>query len=104
MNIVRSGCGVHLELELTAEELRQAYLEQQHLYDLEDVRCELDCSGDWYAEMYDIDINTITSEEIEKMASIFREKLDDSVEADWRTSIEDAIKEVLKKRSEKNGN
>lgn len=104
MDIIRSGCGVHLEIHLTAEELRQAYLEQQHLYDVEDVRCELDCSGDWYADKYDIDIETITLEEIEQIAKIFRDKLNDSVEADWHNSLTESVEEVLKKRSERIGN
>ena len=42
MKIYREVDGIRVEFELTDEEMREAYCEQEKKYDLEDVRCTVD--------------------------------------------------------------
>lgn len=85
-------------IRLTATELRIAYEKQRHIYDIMDIENELDCSAEEYIEKYGVDKNPVTASEIEEMATLLRDKLDEDADATWSVCRADAVAEILKER------
>lgn len=92
MTIKRVINGKLVEIKLTQSEMWDAYREQEHEFDMEDVRSTLeDIDDDEIPE-------TLTDEQIDDAACWAREWLDDNdhiSELRWDI-IHDAIKEALK--------
>lgn len=92
MTIKRLINGKEIEIKLTEHEMWDAYREQEHEFDMEDVRSTLkDIDDDEIPE-------TLTDEQIDDAACWAREWLDDNdhiSELRWDI-IHDAIKEALK--------
>lgn len=83
---------------LTPEELRHAYVLQQHEYDKSDIENELDVAAEDYIEQFDIDKKPVTPEEIEAMAIELRRILDRDADACWSAARAEAVTKVLKLR------
>lgn len=83
---------------LTPEELRHAYVLQQHEYDKSDIENELDVAAEDYIEQFDIDKKPVTPEEIEAMAIELRRILDRDADACWSVARAEAVTKVLKLR------
>lgn len=83
---------------LTPEELRHAYVLQQHEYDKSDIENELDAAAEDYTEQFDIDKKPVTPEEIEAMAIELRRILDRDADACWSLARAEAVTTVLKRR------
>lgn len=83
---------------LTPEELRHAYVLQQHEYDKSDIENELDAASDDYIEQFDIDKKPVTEEEIDRMAFELRKILDRDADAKWSSARAEAVTVVLKRR------
>ena len=89
MKIIREVNGQQMEFELTDHELWEAYREQEHLFDMEDV-----CA--WLDDMED-DAPGLTDDQIEEAATLARNWMDGNdhmAECRW-DCINDAIREVL---------
>lgn len=88
MRITRNG----MIVDLTNDELREAYEEFQHESDIADIRYIIEegykCKG--------YDMSSITEKEIEQMAQLKRKLL--SEDDCWRTASRDAIFEILNNR------
>lgn len=87
MTIKRIINGIIVEIKLTEHEMWDAYREQEHEFDMEDVR-------HWLEE----DEQELTDEQIDDAAYWAREWMDDNdtiAEIRWNI-IDDAIKEALK--------
>lgn len=91
MKIIRDG----KEIELTAEELRSAYWEQEHLFDIEDVvseleyRCEFDSNGAAQKILEDPElISDIADEKRHEM---------DEYEVSWYDATQTAIDNAIEK-------
>lgn len=83
---------------LSSDELRHAYVLQQHEYDKEDIRNELDLSEDEYCEKFDIGKKHVTEEEIDRMATVLRKILDSDADANWSDARKRAVITVLEGR------
>ena len=94
MKITRNG----IEYELTVQELRAAYCEQQHIYDVEDIKNELDSNYDRYMNEYGIDEKPVTEKEVEKMAKFLRHLRNNEVDSCWSYCVQDAVKKILSER------
>ena len=88
-----SECGVD---GMSAETLRLAYEKQQHIYDIQDMKYELE--SDDYIEKYDIDSDPVTDEELELMAVSLRSRLDKDADASWSVCRTEAAEEILNRR------
>lgn len=98
MKIERIINGHRVEIELTPQEMYDAYFEQEHNFDMEDVRSMLD-EDHWYYtdEAGDPAWPEMTDEQISDAASLAREWMDGNdhmAECRW-DCISDAMKEVL---------
>jgi len=62
MTITRNVNGIVMTFELDPTELREAYSEQQHLFDIQDVEDFLDCYEDDLYEQY-----SVTREEFQSL-------------------------------------
>lgn len=95
MTITREIGGKPVSIELTDEELLEAYWEQQKLGDLEDVENYLDANGDWFMQ----ENKGLTLERLESLipaiAKTYRCRLDSCDYYDYWDIIYDSIKEVL---------
>lgn len=80
---------------LTPEEMRHAYVLQQHEYDKVDIENELDLARDDYIEDYGIDRRPVTDEEIDRMAFVLRRILEKDADACWSSARAEAVKTVL---------
>ncbi len=87
--------------QLTPEEMVKAYEIQQHIYDISDVKEEIEFRRMEYEESYGIDAIPVSEEELKEMANLLRMKLDEDCEASFLACREDAVTEVLKQRFEK---
>ncbi len=74
MTIIRNG----EEFELTAQELLDAYDEQQELFDIETVKNNLDCLDEEFYERFKDDDNFLAS-----VAGYLRDELDDGIHFDY---------------------
>lgn len=93
MTIKREVNGKMMEFELTYNEMCNAYFEQEHVFDMEDVRAYYD-----YDDETSGDRRRLTEEHAEEVATLAREWMDENdgiAETRWNC-IDDAIKEVLK--------
>jgi len=88
MTIKRTINGIEYEFTLSGAELRGAYEEQQHLYDIMDVKQELEDQG-----LEDM----ATETEIENMANDMRDIIFDTGCA-WRDAAERAVGEWYNKK------
>lgn len=99
LNMTMEGFSIPYDIKLTPEEMRHAYEEQQHIYDLDDVKNELDTMVEYYAAKFGINEKPVTSEEKEQMARELRRLLNNNIgrsEAQYRC---EAVKSVLRKRT-----
>lgn len=92
---------MEMEFQLTPEEVREAYEEQQHEYDISDMENELDVASDDYIEEFHIDEEPVTEDELEEMARLLRKKLEADADACWSHARCEAAHEVLRKRNKK---
>lgn len=99
MKIKRTINGIEMEFELTTNEMRDAYHEQQHKYDVEDVECVF--YGMDVAEISDIYDTSWANIEplIPEMARRYREYMDEYSD-DWIYKINEAIADVLAEHRE----
>ncbi len=95
MTITREIGGKPVSIELTDNELLEAYWEQQRLGDLEDVENYLDANGDWFMQ----ETEGLTLERLESLipaiADTYRRRTDSCDYCDYWEIIYDSIKEVL---------
>lgn len=98
MKIYRSYNGKKLAYTLSRAEMRKAYAEQQHLYDVEDIKNGIELEYEWYLDKFSIDEKPITEAEIEEMADKLRSFIDADVDSPWSACVRDAIKSILEKR------
>lgn len=87
-----------LTIELTSNELSQAYYEQEHIFDVADVRLEiedghLDTDAGYTPELVE--------KYIDEIASRKRKYIDD-YGMDWRDAVQEAIKDVLDENMDTN--
>ena len=93
MTITRNINGVNVGIELTETELYDAYKEQEHIYDMEDVR--------QYWEYPDMDKDgrtRLTDEQISEIAYLSREyqnNADSIMDTLWEC-VDDAIKDYAR--------
>lgn len=83
-----------LTIELTPKELSQAYYEQEHIFDIADVRTEI--------EEENLDKNAghtpkLVERYIDDIAYRKRKYIDD-YEMNWRDAVQEAIKDVLNEK------
>ena len=94
MKIYRKVNGVSVEFELTADELRKAYCEQERKYDLEDVRCTTDYDYVRDSEYADIiSEEEWTTEGYRRVAELYRHYMNKD-ETYWYT-VRSAADEVM---------
>lgn len=94
MTIKRVICGVEHEFQLSKEELREAFEEQEHLYDVSDVEAYFDAyDDDDIKRDYGRDRAEIESM-FEKIACEMRRNIY-KYDMDWRDAREAAIAELL---------
>lgn len=86
-------------IKLTPKERRQAYEEQQHIFDLDDIENELSVFMENYVEDYGIDENPVTPAEKEQMARELRRILENDPDCSESQCRSDAVTSVLKNRS-----
>lgn len=84
---------------LTPEELRHAYVMEQHEYDKLDIENELECAAEYYNEKFHIDEKPVTENEIERMAFELRKLLDKDADACWSYCRAEAVSTVLRRRN-----
>ena len=92
MKIERVINGQKIEIELTKSEMWSAYREQEHLFDMEDIRSAVESIDD------DEIPSTLTDEQIDDAACWARGWMDDNVhilDCRWKI-IYNAIREVIK--------
>ena len=102
MIIHRTIDGFDHAIELSLQEMTNAYYEQQHNFDLEDVLEELYLSED--DEFFE-DVYECTVQELEQRAddvAYLMRKYIDKYEMGWYDAREDAISEVAKRIAEEN--
>lgn len=91
MTIERNG----IKYELTPDELRAAFEEQQTAYDRDDVESYIDCNIDWIMDKND---GVFTEEQIGAKVPEFTEayrKAADNGAFDWWAVVCDVISDVL---------
>lgn len=84
---------------LTPEELRHAYVIEQHECDKLDIENELECAAEYYNEKFHIDEKPVTENEIERMAFELRKLLDKDADACWSYCRAEAVSTVLRRRN-----
>ncbi len=98
MVITRTINGVEHKITLTHTELRKAFEEQQHLYDIDDIGNELDTSCEYYTEKYNLDKRPVSQQEKVRMAKRLRDLLDDDADASWSACRSQAVADILRER------
>lgn len=83
---------------LSRAELRKAYEEQQHIYDIGDIKNELDSNREQYVDEYGIDEKPVTENEVEEMAKFLRHLLNNEADSCWSVCVQDAVKKILSER------
>lgn len=96
MKINRNVNGVKMEFELTDDELCNAYIEQQHIFDIMDCENMIVCLND--DEI--IDCYGVTREQylslLDEMADVLRKNID-KYEMSWDYARDDAIRTVTER-------
>ncbi len=100
MVITRKIGGVEHQITLTHAELRKAFEEQQHLYDIDDIDNELEAAYDDYAEKYNLEKRPISQQEKVRMANQLRKLLDYDADASWSACRSQAVADILSEREE----
>lgn len=100
MVITRKINGVEHQITLTHSELRKAYDEQQHLYDIDDIDNELEIAYEDYAEEYGLEKRPVTQQEKVGMALRLRKLLDYDADASWSACRSQAVSDILSEREE----
>ena len=99
MKIFRDG----KEYELTPEELFEAYLEQEHIYDVDDVKSELELIvvDDTDEEEYIDAAKRIYADEdkLDSVACSKRHKMDKH-NMDWVCAVSEAVSEAIREEME----
>lgn len=92
-----------LEVELTEEERREAFEEQEYLYDYMDIESKLnEKKEEGETEFYGFLIDEITEDMLEAMATEKRRQMD-KYDLDWGTACEEAIKMIIQEGMELEG-
>jgi len=81
MKIIRNG----FEFELTGEELRTAYYEQEHLFDVKDVKGKIEDEENEYGDAAEFIL-----EHIDDVADEMRRNID-KYDMDWVSACDEAI-------------
>lgn len=92
---------MEMEFELTPDELKVAYIEQQHEYDVQNIRNELDCQSEYYDEHFGIGNCPVTDDEVEDMVCRLQKLLDEDPAGNWSGCVEAAVTTVLSDREER---
>lgn len=98
MRIYRQNNGRRVAYTLSRVELSKAYDEQQHIYDVGDIKNDLETDSEYYAEKYGLDKKPVTNTEIEQMALRLRRYLDSDADNTWSVCVRDAIEHTLVER------
>ena len=96
MTITRDG----KEIELTSRELYDAYFEQQHLFDLEEVDAYFGLGSEWAQERYGLTEDDVKSA-YERIARRYRKYLDN--DDGWLYAMEGACEYILADVAEEKG-
>lgn len=83
MTIYRNGKAI----ELTAQELREAYEEQQRIYDIEDIANYISDTREYYSEYSDSELRELLPQFLEEYAGRIGQA--------WYDCAEDAVDAVL---------
>lgn len=97
MKITRSLNGQNIEFELTSDEVYSAYLQQEHEYDLSDVKDRLmDYDPLNFYEKYNVPLKWVFQNEdlIDNIAHEKRKNMDD-LDMHWDAALDEAIKDEL---------
>ena len=105
MKITREINGINVEIELTNDELLTAYLEKEHLFDIENVRNILSNYEDTAEDepiTYCIDNEdensavTLTDDDIDRIAYRLRKFYDWKDDGDWfYDSVHEATRDII---------
>lgn len=101
MDICRTHNGETVTYTLTPAELRKAYEEQQHLYDVSDIEHALCTDREYYEDGYGIEESPVNNGEIEEMSSLLRKCLDDDADSSWSSCVQYSIITVLSQRNDR---
>lgn len=99
MKIERNG----VEYELTSEELLHAYWEQEHLYDIDDVKSELELVVDNDIDEAEyIEAAKRIYEDSDKLDSVARSKRRniDRYNMEWNFAVSEAVKDAIQEEME----
>lgn len=83
---------------LSSELLQSAYVLQQHINDILNIKNEIENSEEDYAEEYNLVKKPITNSEYEAIAIKLRTVLNSDLDIYWPTAAENAIRTVLEPR------
>lgn len=106
MKITRHINGEKFDFELSLGELRDAYFEQEHNYDLEDIKAVIPTTDsdpdNWveFIEEYGIVPCTVSEDEMEDMATELRRNIDKH-NMEFSNARDNAIRTVIAKRPNK---
>ena len=108
MKIKRTVAGKEYEFELTSEELRKAYYEQEHFYDIKDVINYIsDMSKEEFKERfkeYSIqeESDLLDNEELLSRIAYRKRKYIDDYGMIWSEATREALNDVLTEENENN--
>lgn len=99
MKILRNVLGTIAEIELTNEELYQAYLEQEDAYDIQDVQERLesyDGREDEFSEKYGVTLDRVGNDKDLIYSIAVAKRLNiDKYEMDWVYALDEAFNDCL---------
>ncbi len=98
MKIYRRHNGQRVSYTLSRTELRKAYLEQQQIYDVGDIKNELDSNSNYYNVKFGLAEKPVRKNEIEEMTRLLRYNFYDSADSIWSICVRDAVKKILSER------
>ena len=84
--------GTKIEIELSSNELSRAYTEQEHLYDVEDIRQTIDEESE-DEEYKGVPVSWL-EDHVDEIAYLKRKYID-NYNSDWRVAVEDAISDYI---------
>jgi hypothetical protein len=97
MKIQRSINGMKFNIQLLPDELIEAFFEQQHIFDIEDVvEMGEEFDNEELIEMYGSDYQTILNNK-EEIANKMR-KFIDNFGLNWSEARDDAVRDVIKRK------
>ena len=100
MKIKRIIDGKEYSFELTSEEMRNAYYEQQHFFDTEDVRSYISDMPEEFKE-YSIqkESEILDNEELLSRIAYRKRKYVDDYGMLWSVAVHEALKDVLREEN-----